>query len=148
MPGAVFVITITKIFNYFDFNTTTIENLFLYYFSGMIISSVGSVFIEPFCKCCGIVKYADYKDYLQASSIDNKINILLESNNLYRTFLGEMVIFLLLIILNFIFVHRQYYEYVVPVIINILLIILFTFSYKKQTDYIRKRITIAVNKGN
>ena len=51
----------------------------------MIISRLGSIVLEPIVIKLGIVRYAKYKDYITASSIDKKIDVLLEITNLYRT---------------------------------------------------------------
>ena len=80
-PGVLFVI-IAKATT--DYNFVQEDNLlgaFLYYFIGMTISRFGSVIIEPLFKKIKLVKYRDYKEFIDASKKDSKIELLLEVNN-------------------------------------------------------------------
>ena len=101
------------------------EKLFIYYFIGLIISRIGSLFLEPLFRKLKIIKFADYTKFLKVEEKDNIIvfffnflyllYLILENNFLFCTLLAK-----LLIILSFFF--------------------LFVFSYRKQTEYIRKRV--------
>ncbi len=106
----------------------------------MIISRFGSVIIEPILKKINFLKFEDYKNYVIASKKDTKIELLSEVNNTYRTICSMCVI---LIILNIYSVFNSNknvsFEPDFYIIISIILI-MFLFAYRKQTNYITKRI--------
>lgn len=72
-----------------------IEKLFVYYFVGLIVGRIGSTVVEPLCKKVKLVKYADYSDYIDASKKDKKIDVLSETNNMYRSILTAFLIVLI-----------------------------------------------------
>ncbi|VTX47715.1 Uncharacterised protein [Fusobacterium nucleatum] len=113
------------------------EKLLLYYFIGLIISRIGSLFLEPFFLKLEIIKFADYSKFLKAEEKDNKIHILVLVNNMYRSFCIVFLFSFLWLIFknNFLFCSS------LPKLLTILfLFFLFIYSYRKQTEYIRKRI--------
>ena len=116
------------------------EKLFIYYFIGLIISRIGSLFLEPFFLKLKIIKFADYTKFLKAEEKDNKISIFVLINNMYRSFIIVFLfnfIYLLYLILqnNFLFCAFM------PKLLYIsFFFFLFVYSYKKQTEYIRKRV--------
>ncbi|MGQ7271997.1 hypothetical protein [Marinobacter nauticus] len=140
LPGVVFSALITK--------TTEInlvyENLiiapFIYYFTGMIISRVGSLFIEPAFKHIKLIQKESYDDYLLAKEKDPSIETISEQNNTYRTLCSTF--FCILTIYGFIKI-LQLLE-IEPTNLSpwysLALFILFALSYRKQNDYIVKRI--------
>ena len=146
LPGSIFCYLL-KIFYGIDIiSESVVEILFLYYFIGMVISRVGSVVIEPIFIKLKIVIYADYSNYLMASKIDDKIEILLETNNTYRTVLS---LFFVLIIIKLYIVFMRYYPILIEMsslIIIITLFMLFAFSYRKQTNYIKARVEKTIKK--
>lgn len=101
--------------------------------------------IEPLLKKLTFLKFVDYKEFVFASKKDEKIELFSEVNNMYRTLCS---MFILLIILKF----YKWMEIQIPVlkdwsncILITLLLCMFLFSYRKQTQYITKRIK--ANKG-
>lgn len=114
------------------------------YFIGLLISRISSVIIEPILKKVKFVKFADYKDFVLASENDNKIELLSESNNMYRVFIS---LFVVLIIIN---IYEQLLQQLLGeytnFVVTVLLLLLFLFSYRKQTNYITQRIEIYKNK--
>ena len=140
LPGVLFVALLDR----FTIYSLTQENLivgaFIYYFVGLVISRFGSLLIEPFLKWISFLKFADYKDFISASKEDPMINVFSEVNNMYRTF---SAMFILLILVK-IYEHFQYKFLLLarwnPYILILLLLIMFLFSYKKQTAYISKRV--------
>ena len=121
--------------------------VFLYYIAGMILSRIGSVVIEPLYKGFGWVVFAEYKDYIEASKQDSKIDILSMENNTYRTLIATFVSLLVVYCLDLAQWFRNFKDskYAVPVYLT-LLIVLFSFSYRKQTSFVRKRAHHCVNK--
>jgi hypothetical protein len=115
--------------------------VFLYYFIGMVISRIGSVIVEPILKRVNFLKFSDYKKFIQACRIDAKIELLSEVNNTYRTLLSMLL--LLLILKLYKYYNSIYWHFSRKdsfIVALVFLIILFLFSYRKQTDYIRKRV--------
>ncbi|EGR3000165.1 MULTISPECIES: hypothetical protein [Vibrio harveyi group] len=139
-PGIVYVAILEKVSSYSLIQKDIVIGVFLYYFIGLIISRIGSIIVEPILKKCHILNFADYGKYVTASKADPLIPILSEANNMYRT-LCSMFFCLALTML---------YEHVVPElswlktwwkeVLVFLILVLFVFSYKKQTDYITKRV--------
>src|SRR4051812_27803201 len=85
IPGTLFVFISKNLGTYNLVQDNVVVGIILYYFIGMIISRIGSIFIEPFLKKVNFVKFADYKDFVAASKVDSKIELLSEVNNTYRT---------------------------------------------------------------
>lgn len=141
LPGVIFVAVLDKLTVYSFTQENLIIGAFVYYFTGLVISRFGSLFIEPVLKKITFLKFSSYTDFASASKKDLSIEIFSEVNNMYRTFVA---MFFLLGILKF-------YELLVikfPVlndwslgILMTFLFIMFLFSYRKQTQYITKRIS-------
>lgn len=140
LPGIIFVVILQNYFFIKIPQQDILINLFIYYFVGLVINRIGSLIIEPLLIKFNFIKYAPYKDYLSASRKDDKIETFLEVNNTFRTLLSLLLVVILI----------KPYLYIVQKIgltieANLLLIlvsimILFLFSYKKQTRYIFRRI--------
>lgn len=140
-PGVVFCIITDRYMSVPLLQDTIINGLFLYYFVGLVISRFGSIAIEPTLKKSRIIKFAAYPDYIRAVKDDPKIELLSEANNMYRTILSAFVILCLVAI------GRQLVQ-AYPSMLDVLkyailpvMVLLFGFSYKKQTEYITKRIS-------
>ncbi|HTY39355.1 MAG TPA: hypothetical protein VMH23_19720 [Bacteroidota bacterium] len=146
LPGVIFVVISKELLGR-DFSQ---ENIllggFLYYFIGMVISRIGSLIIEPILKKVSFLKFADYGNYVTASKKDEKIDLLSEVNNSYRTIVALFVSLLSL---------RGYVwcSGVWPVlsehhalIATVFCLAIFLFSYRKQSDYVRKRVDAASNR--
>jgi len=146
LPGIIFSVLLEKTTNYSIIHKDVIIEAFLAYFLGLIISRVSSLVIEPLLKKVKFVKFSDYKDFVSASEHDKKIELLSESNNMYRVFISLFFI-LIIIVLYERFLQEILSGYTSYIVISGLLI-LFLFSYRKQTQYITKRIEIFKNKQN
>lgn len=141
LPGVVFCVISDKYLSVPLLQDSIINSLFLYYFVGLIISRFGSVAIEPILKKLRIIKFADYTDFISAFKNDPKIELLSEANNMYRTVLSVFIV------LIFVAIGRQIIQ-VYPGLLNVFkysillgLALLFGLSYKKQTEYITKRVS-------
>lgn len=144
LPSVVFVLIASYTFE-FDIGKVSglgvVFVLFFAYFLGMVISRLGSIIVEPVLKWLGFIKFAKYEDFLNAVKVDTKIDKLSEENNVYRTYIAVFGTLLLLMTLKEV---ATYYGLSDDQVINIgllLLFVLFLFSYRKQTSYIKKRIT-------
>lgn len=140
LPGVLFVTILEK----FTAHSLTQENLvigaFIYYFVGLVISRFGSLFIEPVLRKVSFLKFGDHEDFVSASKNDPKIGTLSEASNMYRTFAAMFFLLMLVKVYEFV-------EYEFPVIkewnsyvLVLLLLLMFLYSYRKQTQYITRRI--------
>jgi len=140
LPGVVFVILADAITDYSFIQKDVVLGLFLYYFIGLVISRVGSLVVEPLLKRVSFLKFADYKDYVVATKKDERVELLSEVNNTYRTLcacFGLLILLKLVEILGKKFSIPQGWEFFILVV---LLLVIFLSSYKKQTAYVKKRV--------
>jgi len=140
LPGILFVVILEKITSYTFIQKDVIIGAFVYYFIGLVISRFGSLLVEPFLKKISFLEFADYKDFVSASKKDPKIEIFSEANNMYRT-LSAMFILLISIKLYEVFRDKILYpvEWNIHILV-VLLLVMFLFSYRKQTAYVVKRV--------
>jgi len=136
-PGVLFVVVIEKTTSYSLVQENIVIGVFFYYFIGLVISRIGSLVIEPVLIKSGFVKFAVYKDFVVSSKKDEKIGLLSEVNNMYRTLISLFIILLLI-------KPYEILEQICPdelqfVLISIMLLI-FLLSYRKQIAYIKRRI--------
>jgi hypothetical protein len=145
LPGVIFV-ALSKSLTKYDFvQKDIIIGLFLYYFIGLIISRIGSLIIEPILKFFKIIKYSTHEDYIIASKSDDFINKLLESNNMYRTISSLFVCLSFLKIFDLVSNKYPFFNNFASEFLVIGLLILFIFSYRKQTQLIKKRVDVVLN---
>ena len=155
LPGIIFCYMV-KFFTGYELDTgSNWENIFIYYFWGLIISRVGSIVIESLLLKITIknkrsrrkenyIKRAPYEEYSRVSEKQSFIKILNETNNVYRTMIS--VFMCVLVIKLYEVISTYIYKFVggIGLIEDILFLLggmlLFIMSYKKQTDYIRERI--------
>ncbi len=138
-PGVIFSVFIAQITSYkITFNNVIIDFI-IFYFIGLVISRIGSLIIEPLLIKIKYLKFASYDKFIQKSLIDEKIEILSEQNNMYRNLCTSFILIFLLKLYEIVETYFQFKEYTIFIIVTTLLII-FIFSYRKQTKYIRERI--------
>jgi hypothetical protein len=140
LPGVLYSIIATK-WTIYDF---TIENVilgaFLYYFIGMVISRIGSLWIEKLLTKGKIVKFAEYGDFVKASKKDEKLNLLSETNNSYRTIISLGICLLITKAYSELDLKIGIPEIFTSILMLAFITFIFILSYKKQTEYITKRI--------
>lgn len=142
LPGIIFVVLAKDFCNYSFIQQDIVIGLFLYYFIGLVISRFGSLVIEPLLRYVKFLRFADYKDFVAASKADEKIELFSEISNTYRTLCS------LFILLGLLKIYGEI-ENIYPALKNwsaailvVLLLVIFLFSYRKQTSYINKRIKV------
>ena len=140
LPGVLFAVFSEKITPYRVIQNDLVLTLFLCYFIGLCISRLGSLLIEPFLKWIGFIEFASYGDFVNASKLDNKIEVLSEANNMYRTLSSLFLSLCLLLVFRDITNRTGVSDKHSLIVGCVLLFLLFTLSYRKQTLYIRKRI--------
>ena len=139
-PGAFFVLAL-KFFSGVAITTqNTSENIILYYFIGFIINRIGSLIVEPVLKKIKFIRFAPYPDFAKAEKIDTKITILSEINNYFRSLLTGSLLILFVQIINKIPLIYIWLSTNWQGIALLLLLVLFLFAYRKQVNYVRKRV--------
>jgi hypothetical protein len=148
LPGTVFVFVIAKTSEYDFIQKDLLIGAFFYYFIGLIISRIGSIIIEPLLKKWKFLKFADYSDFVIYSKKDDKIDVLSETNNMYRTIIALMLSLILVKGFAWLVGLTEMNDTWQSVIVLILLFSLFLFSYRKQTNYITNRINAHKKNNN
>jgi hypothetical protein len=141
LPGALFAVIAERISDYKIVQKDTVIGLLLYYFIGLVISRVGSLIVEPISKRVGFVVFSDYNDFVRASQDDAKIELFSEINNMYRTLCSLFVVLLVLKIYSVAESACGFIKDWGIYGVLILLLTMFLFAYRKQTEYIRKRVS-------
>jgi magnesium-transporting ATPase (P-type) len=139
LPGALFGFWANNEYN-LSMPSDILTNAFVYYFLGMIISRVGSLIIAPILKKLKITKFEDYKKFVKASKKDEKIDLLSEVNNMYRTIIALIVVVGFLKFYNWLEIKIHWLTNWNITIGLVFLLVLFILSYQKQTKFITKRI--------
>lgn len=141
IPGTAFIVLI----NYLGIYNLPLDNvLFILlggYCSGMVMSRIGSLVVEPCLRKCRFVIFASYKDYKDAENNMPKVPILVTENNMYRTLLATFLSLMIIYSMNLItcvrgFMHSKW----MPLVVLVGLVLLFLFSYRKQTSYVKRNI--------
>lgn len=146
-PGILFVLITDRITPYSFIQENIIHGLFLYYFIGLVISRIGSLFLEPILKLTSIIRFVAYKDFILASKSDTKIDLLSEVNNMYRTISALFLVILVLKLYSKIESIWPALKNASFLVLTSGLLLVFLLSYRKQTKYITKRINAVIDKG-
>ena len=148
LPGTIFCVLMDKMFGY----PFLIENLFaaffFYYFVGMVISRIGSLTIEPLLKIVKFVKFVPHGDFQRAFLLNEKIEVLSEANNTYRTLISMPLCVGVFYGGSRIALHFEVSPQVYHIGFLLGIFALFLFSYRKQTQYVVKSIKSTLKNGN
>ena len=117
-----------------------VVGLFVYYFIGLVLSRIGSLLVEPILKATGFLTFVPYNEFVAACKSDSKIDVLSEGNNTYRTLCAVFIGALFLRLYEKTGTAWPFLQRHDAVIFSGLLLILFVFSYRKQTQYVTKRV--------
>ena len=151
IPGAFFALALKYLFGV-QLSTGGVEDILIYYFVGLLIGRIGSLIVvrvlrkkvtirgKEYC----FIRYAPYPDYLKAVKLDNKIDVLSETNDCFRNLLTAS-----LLLIPFVHFYSQFIQ-PVPLytswrcIAILLLIALFAFAFREQANHIRRRVEIVL----
>jgi hypothetical protein len=141
-PGIVFVLFLREITDYDLVQENNFLGAVLYYFVGLVISRFGSLVIGKILqsKRLKFIKFADYSEYISASDKDQKIELFSEVNNMYRTLISVFCLLLLSKLYQKISLWLELRETTSYILLIVALILLFVFSYRKQTGFVVKRV--------
>ena len=117
------------------------------YFVGTLINKIGSLFIEWGAKKIEFVKFAQYEDYISATAKDAKIELFSEVNNTYRSL---SALFGVLFVMNLIvFLPQCIQDFICSKFtVLIMMFLIMMFAYRKQTEYVVKRVKKALDREN
>lgn len=141
IPGMVFI----SLLKYLGIYNLPLDNVLFVllggYCAGMIMSRIGSLIIEPCLRKWRFVVFAPYKDYKDAESHVPKVAILVGENNMYRTLLATFMSLTVIYSMNLFtcvrgFMHSKW----MPLAVLSGVALLFLFSYRKQTTYVKRNI--------
>lgn len=141
LPGILFIVLLSHFTEYKISQENLLINVFLYYFIGMTISRISSITIEPFLQKVKFVTFRNYQLFVNASKKDDKLEILVETNNKFRVLLTTVILVIFSKIfysvnLNFINFSINTQQYLLLIFIALI----YLFAYRKQTNYVIKRI--------
>lgn len=140
LPGTVFVACAERITRWrFDQDNVAVD-LFVYYFIGLVISRFGSLLLEPTLKMSGFIKFAPYKDFIKACSVDPKIEVLSEQNNMFRTLAATFASLLVFKAMDLWAVWIGLGDRSGHLLTFVGLFLLFVLAYRKQTAFVRSRV--------
>lgn len=141
-PGVIFVVIIRQITTYDIPIDNEVVLLFLSYFTGMILSRIGSVVIEPIIDKMKFYEKRPYKEYVNATKKDAKIEILLESSNTFRTLISTIASILIVKLYNLIEIKFSVDTVLKIYLFLVTILIIFVVSFVKNTNFIINRINI------
>ena len=146
VPGVVFA-AIATLGSQFDF---TNDNVFigpsLYFFFGVVASRLGSLIVEPVLIASRFIARGDYNSFLIAEQNDKKIQPLMETCNFYRTQLTSLLCIVPLLI--FFPKANPSFDLCALVFFVVSSALIFAFSLRKQSQFLKVRIEHFSQKGN
>lgn len=141
IPGTILCILMKYLIGY-DFFVTEDWYLMgmLFYFVGMVNNRFGSLVVEPFLKWTHFIKKAPYKDFVQAEKKDEKITTLSMENNVFRSYISVFTLSLIAVGHKELFSDLITNQSVSGALLLSSLLVLFAFSYRKQSRYVKERV--------
>jgi hypothetical protein len=139
-PGVLFAVVADAVTGTQLIQNDIVIGVFTYYFFGAVVSRIGSVVIEPILRRLEFIRFAPYGDFVRASKSDPKLEILSETNNMYRTLCALFLLIGALTAYDKLATTLPWLKTAAPSISIFGLFILFLISYRKQTNYISQRI--------
>lgn len=141
LPGILFIVLLNHFTEYKISQENLLINVFLSYFIGLTISRISSITVEPFLQKVKFVTFRNYQLFINASKKDDKLEILVETNNKFRVLLTTIILVIFskifysvnLNCINFSVNTQQY-------LLLIFIATIYLFAYRKQTNYVIKRI--------
>lgn len=126
----------------------TISDLFIFYFVGLLISRVGSLVIKPLLEKIGFIKPDVHADYIKASASDPKLDVLSESNNMYRTLAAMFAALALLKLWALLSARLGVSSEAAQWSAILGGFLLFIVSYRKQNAYVCARVASATQRAD
>ena len=140
IPGSIFCVLLKHLVGYDIIHFSMVENVIMCYFVGMVNSRIGSLILYPILKKTKFIKEADYPDFVAAEKKDSKVTILSDINNVFRSFANVMLLLLCSLGIKNIDCISNFVIGNIDWIAIISLFIIFLFSVRKQTKFVRNRV--------
>jgi hypothetical protein len=140
LPGVLFAVIASEMTAVRLLQKDLAVGVFVYYFLGAALSRVGSLVIDPILKWIGFVKVAEYADFVRISKSDPKLEVLSETNNMYRTLSALFLVVGLVSVYGHAAASFPFLQKAAPATTAVVLFLLFVISYRKQSAYISMRI--------
>ena len=140
LPGCLFAVFVEQFTSFSIAQPDIIIAFFLYYFIGLVVSRIGSLLLAPIAKRTKFVKYAEYADFVNASTTDDKLDTLSEANNTYRTLCTLFLTLAATKMYESLSIKAKLSQEMTTYSLCFALFLLFAFAYRKQVDFITKRI--------
>ena len=140
IPGSVLCVLLKHIVGYDIIAFSMIENVIICYFVGLVNSRLSSLILYPILKKTKFIKEAEYPNFVVAEKKDSKITILSDINNVFRSFANVMLLLLCSLVIKNIDCISSFVVGNINWIAIISLLILFLFSVRKQTKFVRNRV--------
>lgn len=142
IPGAILCVLLKYLVGYDFMNVGTLELMVIFYFVGMVNGRIGSLIVEWILKKVHFVTFRDHKLFVAAEQKDKKIVYLSETNNMYRSMIS-VAFTALLAKLYHVGVDLQWdWGNISEWVVLVAMLILFACAYRKQTNYIVRRIDV------
>ena len=148
VPGSTFLFLLKYLYQ-FDpcFPNLLVATLF-FYFAGICISRFGSLTLGKLFKKSKYFAEKDYKEFVEASKLDKKIEVLSVVREMYRSIAAMLI--LTILVKPFLFFYNRDLEFsfkdVNEIFFLMLIAVLFLLSYKEQTQRINIRIDKSIDK--
>ena len=134
-PGFLFVIILNYTTTYSEVlpeSITVLEQIVLIYFSGLVLSRIGSLIIESILLKLSLIKPLNSSDYLEKSKDNHKLEIIFEAMNMYRTLASMSLVLSTLTFIKY-FSHTELSsQTLIIILMELLLFALFSFAFCKQ----------------
>lgn len=140
VPGYLFLIISGKILETTLISNNIISSFFEAYFIGIVISRISSLITEKIIVKIWTLKKEPYDKYIEANNEDDKLEILNQDCNMYRSLCTLMLLELVLKIISLLKILNLINKDILIIVTLILLVILFAFSFVKQNKYISLRV--------
>lgn len=116
--------------------------LVVFYVVGMAVSRVGSLIVDPVLKRAKLIPRSNYTDYVRATAHDDKVSVLLETSNTYRTMTSACIIGLTAYLLSIALPTTWLRHDAVGAVTIAALTALFVFAYIKQNRSVTRRVVV------
>jgi hypothetical protein len=150
IPGIIYAVLTEKL-TPFQLQTNNVWiDLVLCYFVGLIIGRVGSLVVERFLKWRKKLNFASHSEYVEAEQKDQFVREMSMINNMYRTYTSLALCTAITVGFSFIWplIKGRYWSRSILIVVAcIILIVIFSKSYIKQTNYVVSRVK-TINKLN
>lgn len=141
LPGSVLCLMLKYIVGYDLVISNNICEMFMvFYLVGMVNNRIGSIFVKKCLQKLSIIKEESYESFIDAETKDSKLVQLSQENNIYRCYISVALLTLLAKIYKLVDALLVINIEIVEWIGLVLFLLLFVLSYRKQSEFIKKRI--------